>query len=102
MPKKATLEEAKLISEAEKTVEVNKSLSLELSPQLEEKKTSDISHDSHHTSGSEKLDLEGGKATQEESGSLQENPETKAGTGFLHEMVKCLADLQIVFLVSTV
>lgn len=88
VPKKAALEEAKLIPEAEKTVEVNKSLSLELSPQLEEeKKTSDISQDSHYPNGSEKkLGLEKvEESAQDESSSLQENPGTKAGTGFLHE-----------------
>ncbi|XP_004606759.2 rho GTPase-activating protein 31 [Sorex araneus] len=88
VPKKATPEEAKPISEAAKTVESSKSISLELSPQQEEKKTSEICQGSHHPCESEKkLDLEkveaGGEAAQE-SAVLQEGPE-KAGARFLHE-----------------
>lgn len=90
VPKKAALEESKPVLEAAKTVDGSKNLSLELGPQQEEKKPSEICQDSHHPSESEKkLDLEkveeAGEAVQEESGALQESPGAKAGARFLHE-----------------
>lgn len=98
LPKKVALEDAKQGPEAVRTVECNKGPSLEPGSQLEEKKTSETSLGSQHSSELEKrLDLEkaeeeeeeeeeGGEAGQVEPSTLQESPRARAEAVFLHEM----------------
>lgn len=92
VPKKAVLEDATPGSEAMKTVECSKGLSLEPGAQLEEKNTSEINVSSQHSSelekrlDPEKVAEEGREAGQVESSALQESPRARAEAVFLHEM----------------
>ncbi|XP_058411821.1 rho GTPase-activating protein 31 isoform X1 [Diceros bicornis minor] len=91
-PKKVVLEDAKPAPEAMRTVECSKGPSLEPGAQLEEKKTSEVSLGSQHSSELEKR-LDPDKAVEEsreagqmESSALQESPRARAEAVFLHEM----------------
>ncbi|XP_057552248.1 rho GTPase-activating protein 31 [Hippopotamus amphibius kiboko] len=91
VPKKAVLENNKPGPEAVRTLECSKGLPLEPGAQLE-KKTSESSLGSHHSSELEKkLDAEneveeGGETDQVESSALQESPGARAEAIFLHEL----------------
>ncbi|XP_029795224.1 rho GTPase-activating protein 31 isoform X2 [Suricata suricatta] len=89
--KKAALEDAKPGPEAVRTGECSKGLSLEPASQLEEKKASEVSPGSQHSSELEKrLDpekvVEGREADPGQPSTLQESPGARAELVFLHEM----------------
>ncbi|XP_006730491.1 rho GTPase-activating protein 31 [Leptonychotes weddellii] len=90
IPKKVVLEDAKPGPEAIRMVECNKDLSLESGPQQEEKKASETSLGSQHSSelekrlDPEKAEEEGREADQVEPSTLQKSPSVQAG--LLHDM----------------
>jgi len=90
IPKKVVLEDAKAGPEAIRMVECNKDLSLESGPQQEEKKASETSLGSQHSSelekrlDPEKAEEEGREAGQVEPSTLQKSPSVQAG--LLHDM----------------
>ncbi|XP_047420140.1 rho GTPase-activating protein 31 [Sciurus carolinensis] len=91
--KKAALEDATPGPEGLGTVECNQSLFLEPGTQVEEKKTSEISLGSQHSTELEKrlnpekaVEEEGQEADQVETSALQECPRIRAEAMFLHEM----------------
>uniref|UniRef100_A0A8C3WVL6 Rho GTPase activating protein 31 n=1 Tax=Catagonus wagneri TaxID=51154 RepID=A0A8C3WVL6_9CETA len=93
VPKKTALENSKPGPDAVRTVECSKGLPLEPGAQLEEKKASEGSLGSHHSSALEKLDAEKAVAAEEgeapgqvEPSVLPENRRAKAEAVLLHEL----------------
>ncbi|XP_006864218.1 PREDICTED: rho GTPase-activating protein 31 [Chrysochloris asiatica] len=91
-PAPETVENAKPVPEAVGSMECSKGISLEPGIQLEEKKPSEISLRSQHSSelekrlDPEKVVEEGQEAGQVEPSALQENPRVGPEAAFLHEM----------------
>ncbi|KAI5774017.1 ARHGAP31 [Gulo gulo luscus] len=92
IPKKGVLEEAKPGPDAVRMVECNKGLPLEPGPQQEEKKASETSLGSQHSSDLEErldpemVEEEGREAGQVEPSTLQESPGARAEAVFLQDV----------------